>query len=316
MFHFFACPLLIAALIFVLVPAAWAQQSTGTPTTPVELSMEYEFDEALAKARQRNQPLLAIITHPSSPGCALLFDKILSDSAVQSFLKDNFVVLDLPANSRRAAKLHSDLALGGLPAFVVFDDLGSPNGKQCGMPNNPPGFIDAMRLLKQGGASIVSSETGAVSKNPNYHRGNELSHKGDFDGAIQSFSQAVSEEPTCWEAYNNRGIVYYNRKDYDKALADFTEVIKLNPKLSAAYINRGNILDDTGKQPEAIVAYSKAVELDPTEPEGYFNRAIAEKHLGQIDQARSDLLTASKLYRKRNDIVHATEAEMQLNSLK
>jgi len=41
------------------------------------------------------------------------------------------------------------------------------------------------------------------------------------------------------DAYNNRGIVYYSLGEYDKAVENYTEAIKIDKKYSEALYNRG-----------------------------------------------------------------------------
>ena len=85
------------------------------------------------------------------------------------------------------------------------------------------------------------------------------------------------------ERYNNLGIEEYQKGNYDKAIEYFTEAIELNPNNAIAYHNRGLGYLKTGSKytPEgraslekAISDYSKAVELKPDYVEAYYHRGI------------------------------------------
>ena len=86
------------------------------------------------------------------------------------------------------------------------------------------------------------------------------------------------------EKYSNLGIEEYEKGNYDKAIEYFTEAIELNSNNAIAYHNRGLAYLKTGSKytPEgraslekAISDYSKAVELKPDYVEAYYHRGIA-----------------------------------------
>ena len=42
------------------------------------------------------------------------------------------------------------------------------------------------------------------------------------------------------QAYNNRGLAYFEKGQYDLAISDYSEAIAIDPKNAAAYYNRGD----------------------------------------------------------------------------
>ena len=62
-------------------------------------------------------------------------------------------------------------------------------------------------------------------------QGNKKSDRGDYDGAIADFTEAIRLAPNYVYAYNIRGVVYRQKGDYDRAIADFEEALKINPNL-------------------------------------------------------------------------------------
>lgn len=122
--------------------------------------------------------------------------------------------------------------------------------------------------------------------------------KGDFDGAIADFDEAIRIEPNNPEAfhergllwrlkgeldralldldhairfsftdasiYNDRGLVWYQKGRYDRALADFNQAIKINPNFAVAYINRGMTLQRRGDFALANADFDRAIQIEPT----------------------------------------------------
>ena len=139
-----------------------------------------------------------------------------------------------------------------------------------------------------------------------YHQGHEsaylefyvaLTHarKGDYEDAIEGFSNAIKLNPQLTPAYNNRGNVYKDRGENDRAIQDYDKAIKLNPNLAAAYNNRGNVYKDRGEYGCAIQDFDRAIELNTRYAEAYYNRGNAYSEIGKGDSAIQDYDRATKL---------------------
>jgi len=73
-------------------------------------------------------------------------------------------------------------------------------------------------------AKVPSASVVAGAKAENFFiQGNEKYKKGDYQGAIQAFSQAIVLNPNYAEAYNNRGSARRTLGNSQGAIADYNQ---------------------------------------------------------------------------------------------
>jgi len=105
---------------------------------------------------------------------------------------------------------------------------------------------------------------------------------GNEDGkGIQEYTNAIALNPDYAEAYNNRGIAYYNQgldiSDQDQivlAIKDFRKVIVLKPGSYSAYFAQGVIYIYEEEYARAIEELNKAIVMDPDEDVAYVGRGF------------------------------------------
>jgi tetratricopeptide (TPR) repeat protein len=85
--------------------------------------------------------------------------------------------------------------------------------------------------------------------------------KGDLDGAMADYNQAIQLNPKYSAAYDNRGNVKRKKGDVNPANADFNRAVKLNPKYSAAYDNLGSVKLAKGDLDGALAYFNQAIKL-------------------------------------------------------
>lgn len=156
------------------------------------------------------------------------------------------------------------------------------------------------------------------------HRGNEKSARGDLDGAIADYKQAIQIKPNYARAYFNLGVVYcllgepeaeiayfseaikYNPKDADSfterglsqikvndikgAMTDFEQALKLNPKQARAYWGRGQARQRQGDTQGAVSDFTLSIQIDPTLAPAYLYRGNTYFELGALDKNGSDYM--------------------------
>jgi len=100
-------------------------------------------------------------------------------------------------------------------------------------------------------------------QNPAFDRGcGRMSH-GDWDGAVESFGEAIGFDQTNKEAFFKRGQCFYNLKNTQLAIEDFSHVIQMDPSDADAFLWRGTANAKSDHHDEAVHDYLKAIHLKP-----------------------------------------------------
>jgi tetratricopeptide (TPR) repeat protein len=95
-------------------------------------------------------------------------------------------------------------------------------------------------------------------------QGEEKYSKGDLEGALADFQQAIKEDPKDAEAYNNVAAVYRKKGDFAAALPFQEKSVQLEGD-STGYANLGYNYIKLGLKEKALMAYQKALEYNPND---------------------------------------------------
>ena len=140
-----------------------------------------------------------------------------------------------------------------------------------------------------------------------YNRGNSRHELGNYQGAIEDYTQAIRIDPNLDSAYFNRGNAYLDLENYQRAIADYTQAIKINPNMSQAYYNRGNVHRKLRDHQKAIDDYTQSLRTNHyyTYSDGrllaayaYNNRALSYITLGKIPQAIDDFQASADIHKQ------------------
>jgi len=132
-------------------------------------------------------------------------------------------------------------------------------------------------------------------------QGEEKHKKGDYQGAVAAYNQAIALNPNLAGAYNNRGLARFYLGDKHGAVADFNEALRINPNLAEAYYNRGVVRSGLGDKQGAVADYNEALRINPNLALAYYNRGNARRELGDKQGAIQDLQKAADLFQQQGD---------------
>jgi len=120
--------------------------------------------------------------------------------------------------------------------------------------------------------------------------------------AIEYLNNAIKLKPDYVEAYNSRGLAYFNLGQYQRATKDYNNALRLKPDNAYAYYNRGTAYRYLGKHQRAIDDYNEALRLKPDYAQAYYNRGAAYDDVGKYLRAIEDYTEAIRL---KSDYVEA-----------
>jgi tetratricopeptide (TPR) repeat protein len=107
--------------------------------------------------------------------------------------------------------------------------------------------------------------------NPSAHNslGIALRDKGDLDGAIAEYREAIRLDAQSASVPYNLGSALLAKGDLGGAIAAFREAIRLDAKFAYKHRDRGNALGAEGDLDGAIAAYREAIKADPKDDSGH-----------------------------------------------
>jgi tetratricopeptide (TPR) repeat protein len=116
----------------------------------------------------------------------------------------------------------------------------------------------------------VSDEQAArnVSIKKFFDDGVAAANAGNHQGAIDAFTQAATQMPTCSDCYYNIGVSQSQLKNYDAAEAAYKKAIELRPTYPEAYNAMAAMYTVQKKMDLAAAASTKAAELSAAAPGG------------------------------------------------
>jgi len=99
------------------------------------------------------------------------------------------------------------------------------------------------------------------------------------------FRAVLKKNDNCWLAYNNLGLLFYNKGNGTEALAYFKKSLEINPNFPKTHFNVGTLMIQMGNVNGAIEHFRKAAEIDPAYFEAFHNLAGAFATIGLTDSA-------------------------------
>ena len=124
-----------------------------------------------------------------------------------------------------------------------------------------------------------------------------------FNSARMDFERATKLKKDYAEAFNNLGVVYYQRGEYNKAISRYKSAIAIRDSASF-HSNLGSVYFAQKKLPLAMNEYMLALQLDPE----VFERSSTTGLNGRVSRPEERAKYAfmlARLYAKVGDVDHA-----------
>jgi Flp pilus assembly protein TadD len=133
-----------------------------------------------------------------------------------------------------------------------------------------------------------------------YTTGRDLTESGNYTGAVAAYNNAITLEPSYYEAWNGMADALNRNGKFNDALAASNRSLEIYPGYVNGWINRGQILYNIGYwyedvahdttianvlYAEQLAAFEKALYLDPDNAEAWFNKGYALAGMQRYDEA-------------------------------
>lgn len=112
--------------------------------------------------------------------------------------------------------------------------------------------------------------------------------KKDYEGAVASYTEILSANPSSADAYLKRADARLQLKDFDGAMSDYDQAVKVNSNFVESYVKRADLKVRLGDPQGAITDYTEALRLNPKDAVAHTNRAVAYKLNGDFAKAADD----------------------------
>ncbi|MDD1678128.1 MAG: tetratricopeptide repeat protein [Methanomicrobiales archaeon] len=118
-----------------------------------------------------------------------------------------------------------------------------------------------------------------------YTRGADLAQKGDYGAAIESYTTALSLNPTYLNAWIGLGYAYTKSGQTDKAIDAYTRAIAIEPNSTIAWKSLGYVYGTMGRDEDALHAYDNAVTINPQDPYAWLSKGLTLSSLGRLNES-------------------------------
>jgi Tfp pilus assembly protein PilF len=112
--------------------------------------------------------------------------------------------------------------------------------------------------------------------------------KGDYDGAINKYNQALELDKDNLVALAEKAFTLNSLKKHEESIIECKRAIEKHPKensLKAVYVTYGNDLDGLKKTDQAFAIYDEGLKVFPDYYQLYFNKGITYSSIGKYDEA-------------------------------
>jgi protein O-mannosyl-transferase len=116
-----------------------------------------------------------------------------------------------------------------------------------------------------------------------------------YHDLVTLYTSILTKNPSCWMAHYNLGIALNDRGQTDGAIAHYQQAIELRPRYAEAHYNLGRLLAQKGQLDDAVTHYEKALEINPADAEAQNNLGVTLFGTGRVDEAIAHYEEALKI---------------------
>ena len=121
--------------------------------------------------------------------------------------------------------------------------------------------------------------------------------KGQTTDALDHLKQSITADPTLFEAYNLRGLIYMRLNDIPLAEESFRRAISINPKAASVQHNYAWMLCQQSRFPESMQLFGSALAnpVYSERPKTWMAQGLCQMKSGQLADAESSFLRSYEM---------------------
>ncbi|MBT8232340.1 MAG: tetratricopeptide repeat protein [Saprospiraceae bacterium] len=116
----------------------------------------------------------------------------------------------------------------------------------------------------------------------------------EHNQALSLLSDAEKIDPNYADVYRNRAATYIAMNKNNRALDDINRYLEMKSNVPIMWYHKSRIHNLFAQYDEALKAANTSIRLSK-DPYHFYERAISNYHLGNLDEAKSDIREAQKL---------------------
>ena len=136
---------------------------------------------------------------------------------------------------------------------------------------------------------------------------------GDYDRALEAYTQAIEVNAKSYIAYHNIGNIYLIRKDYIEADNAYLKSIEFNPDYYMNYFKRGTLFLYQEQYKKAIEFFKLALAINSKDINSYNNLSIAYFEFGDVDNGINTLKKILEVDPSNDHIRKAIEETLEIH---
>ena len=140
--------------------------------------------------------------------------------------------------------------------------------------------------------AFLSASAQQMPERREVRKGNRSYHKGDYQKAVERYTQALTYAPGSFEGTYNLGSALCKAEMFDKAEQTMAraaaDTLRTDEERAQAFYNLGNAQFLQKKYKEALESYRRSLLHDPADMEAKYNYAYTKKLLDENENQNSE----------------------------